>query len=351
MSKTAIDWTDYSWNPVSGCTAVSEGCRTCYAKSIAMRFKGTKAFPNGFAVTLHPERVEQPLHWRDPKRVFLCSMGDLFHEDVPDEFIEKVFGVMGMAPQHTFQVLTKRPDRMLTWFAGRSHGLCVARAVDYLPLPRKARAGALDRIGPGWPWPLPNVHIGVTAENQEMADERIPLLLQVPAAVRFVSVEPMLGPVDLGSLSWVSLPRSVHGDWPVGNHVMASPGIHRAYVNPHGAVSAHVGDGLLGIKPDEMDWCRKLDWVIAGGETGPGARPMNPDWVGALADQCQAADVPFFFKGWGEWLHESQLWDSCVSLDDFNANTHGDRFARVGKKAAGHLLDGQLWRQFPEAQI
>ena len=285
MAKTTISWTDYSWNPVTGCTPISSACDHCYARSIATRFTGTPSWPNGFKVTCHPERLEQPLHWRKPGRVFLCSAGDLFHEDVPEAFIARVFARMAACRQHTFQILTKRPERML----------------DIVNLACRAVPEH---------WPLPNVWLGVTAENQEMVDARIPLLLQVPAAVRFVSVEPMLGPLDL--LDYL----------PWGNN----------------------------------DPAAKLDWVIAGGESGPHARPMHPDWVRSVRQQCTAAGVPFFFKGWGEWLPRSQgddperLPQSFVAAtpDDVLLNRPKEPINRVGKRKAGHLLDGREHRQFPE---
>jgi protein gp37 len=277
VSKTTIDWTDYSWNPITGCTPISPGCARCYAKSIATRFKDTKAFPNGFDVTLHPERLEQPLHWRKPRRVFLCSAGDLFHEDVPFEFIDRVFHTIEMCrPRgHILQILTKRPERLLRYYEKRN--------ADF---------------GPDI---LPHVWFGVTAENQEMADKRIPLLLQVPAAVRFVSVEPFLGPVRFADV----------------------PGLN------------------IGYGP-------RLDWVIAGGETGPNARPMHPDWARSFRDQCQAAGVPFWFKQWGEWAPDCLCGNPvvCKSIPRPMPGKPGVMF-RCGKRAAGHLLDGQEWRQFP----
>jgi protein gp37 len=237
MGKTKIEWTDQTWNPVTGCTKISEGCAHCYAERMSKRLAGRCGYPeasHNFDVTLHPDRLDEPLHWRKPRRVFVVSMGDLFHEDIPDSFILEVFRVMGRqnTRQHTFQVLTKRPGRMKEWIS------------EYI----------VDRDGK--PDPFPNIWLGVTAENQERANERIPTLLQIPAAVRFVSVEPMLGPVDLS-------------EW----------------INPQGATAR-----------DDPARYSLLDWVICGGESGPDARPMHPDWARSLRDQCQMAGVPFFMK-------------------------------------------------------
>lgn len=238
---TKIEWTDETFNPVTGCTKVSAGCQNCYAESMARRLAGRFGYPEAphqFDVTLHPDKLDDPLHWRRPRRIFVCSMSDLFHPAVPFEYVDQVFGIMAEAPQHTYQVLTKRPERMLAF----------AQEWDY------------------GDWRLPNVWLGVTAENQEAADERIPILLNTPAALRFVSCEPLLGPVDLEPFFSV---YDEHGEPSDGRY------------NPDGSLM--------------------LSWVIAGGETGPGARPMNPHWVQGIRDQCQEADIPFFFKGWGRY--------------------------------------------------
>ena len=251
--NTAIEWTEHTWSPVTGCTKISEGCQHCYAERMARRLgcmnepmkrdNGYPPPPDHFAVTLHPERLLEPLHWRKSARVFVCSMGDLFHDDVPDEFIDQVFGVMAAAEQHQFQVLTKRPQRMLRYLDASTDNREHDIYRQALQLTNGQHCGLGD-------FPLPNVWLGVTAENQARADERIPLLLQTPAAVRFVSCEPLLGPVDF---------RKV-------------PGFNRV--------------GL-----DLSHW-----WVICGPETGPGARPMQLDWAGMLQDQCRIARVPFFYK-------------------------------------------------------
>lgn len=239
---TNIEWTNETWNPVHGCTKVSAGCLNCYAERMARRLAGRHGYPNishHFDVTLRPDRLEEPLRWRKPRMIFVCSMGDLFHEDVPFSFVERVWDTMIKANQHTFQVLTKRPDRMQQ-FADRW-------PVDFVP---------------------PNIWLGVTAENQEMVDERVPILLDTPAAVRFVSVEPMLGQIDLFT-KLITIQRVGARDW-----------VH-------------------------------LNWVIVGAETGPAKRPMELDWARSVRNQCVAADVPFFFKkdSNGNRELDGQLWE------------------------------------------
>ena len=226
--NTVIEWTDATWNPVTGCSKVSAGCAHCYAEGVAKRFWGNRKFTD---VQVHPERLNAPLNWRNPKRIFVNSMSDLFHEDVPGDFIARVFSIMRLAKHHTFQILTKRPERMkleiLSW--------------ENLDLPV-------------------NVWIGVSVEDQAAADKRIPLLLQTPAAVRFVSCEPMLGPMNLAP--WLRF-------WKRSSSVRAVE--------------------------------KGLDLVIVGGESGPGARPFNIEWGRSLRDQCKAAGVSFFMKQLGAW--------------------------------------------------
>ncbi|MEM3587936.1 MAG: phage Gp37/Gp68 family protein [Candidatus Jordarchaeaceae archaeon] len=319
MNTTKIEWADCVWNPVTGCTPVSEGCENCYARRMAYRLRGRFGYPGDeqFRVTLHPERLLEPLKWQKPRRVFVCSMGDLFHENVPYDFLEQVFFTMEEADHHTFMILTKRPRRalgFLKWLADRWS--------DW-------------DVGEVWT-PPPNIWIGVTAENQARADERIPILLQIPAAVRFVSVEPMLGPVDLSQ-------------W-----------LEARFCERHGqlceeGLSWENGQLVCRYCKRPVERLRLLDWVIAGGETGPNARPMHPDWVRSLRDQCRAAKVPFFFKQWGEWVpyrkSESPVCDLRRLKD--NETVMADppgwiSFARVGKGRAGRLLDGQTWDEYPK---
>lgn len=272
-----ISWTDETWNPTRGCSRVSPGCVNCYAERQAARFANpagayedtgvTEAGPfHGFVhiVNGHPawtgkvELIEskllEPLHWRKPRRVFVNSMSDLFHESLPDEAIDRVFAVMAQAPQHTFQILTKRADRMLKWFSGEK---------DF----ERSREDHVDEAAGsfGWchanvygRWPLPNVWLGISVEDQKSADERIPLLLQTPAVVRFVSYEPALGPINFESL-----------------------GVCRDYRD--GTSEAVTG----------------LDWMIVGGESGPGARPFDIAWARNTIEQCKDAGVACFVKQLG----------------------------------------------------
>jgi protein gp37 len=263
--NSAIEWTNATWNPVTGCSKVSEGCRNCYAEAISLRFgRSKKPWSAHFAaenVVLHPERLNQPLRWQEPRMIFVNSMSDLFHEHVPDEFISQIFEVMRKAGQHTFQVLTKRPGRMLDW---QRHN-------------RRE--------------PLPNVWLGVSVENQQAADERIPLLMQAEAAVRFLSCEPLLGPV---SLTDVRPSEIEHYD------------ILRGQLYGLGRIA-------------EPEQAHRIDWVIVGGESGPRHRPMDLSWARDLRDQCVETGVSFFFK---------QV---------------GGRTPKTG----GRNLDDQTWSQFP----
>jgi len=256
---TKIEWTHrpnmvgVTWNPITGCTPISEGCKHCYAQRMATRLAGRFGYPEDdpFAVTLHPDRLEEPLNWKRPRTVFVCSMGDLFHEDVPWDEIGFVFHEMTRSPQHTYILLTKRPHNMyefLKWFRYQT-------GTEKEP-------------------PAPHIWGLVTAENQERANERIPWLLKCPFAVRGVSIEPMLGPVDI--LPYLPYETDSGGFSPQGYPIDATvPG---------------------------------LDWVIVGPETGPGARDMDLDGARQVRDQCQAAGVPFFFKcglldgqEWHQW--------------------------------------------------
>ncbi len=267
MSK--IEWTQKTWNPVAGCSDKSPGCTNCYAKKMAGRLEamGVKKY-EGLTVLQGSHRVwtgkiafdEQallaPLRRKKPTRYFVNSMSDLFHENVTDEQIDRIFAVMALCPQHTFQVLTKRPERMLAYLRQVSDERDMQRwvnaAVEFdLPSPM------FDAAVAEWEWPLPNVWLGVSVENQATADERIPPLLQAPAAVRFISAEPLLGPVD---------------------------------------VEAFLGDGESAIGGMEFI---ELDWVIVGGESGPGARPFNIEWARSIVQQCAAAGVACFVKQMG----------------------------------------------------
>lgn len=288
MSENSkIPWTDASWNPIRYldgwmCTKVSAGCLRCYAETFNGRFgnklpyQGPSHLFPGIGFRLDEQVLYKPLHWRKPRRIFVQSMGDLFHEDVPDIFIDRIFAVMALCPDHTFLSLTKRPERMIKWF-GRSR--------EYLW--KKFIMPEVDKIHSPWQspcrywWPLANLQLGVTIENQEMADKRIPHLLKVSAAVRFVSVEPMLGPINLERLE-------TNQTWPFKAETEKIDALRG-----HGC-SARLGDPS-GLKFYDRS-LKKIDWVIIGCESGPGRRPCKLEWVRDLIEQCDAADVPVFVK-------------------------------------------------------
>ncbi len=299
---TSIEWTDATWNPVAGCTPVSPGCLNCYAATMAPRLaamgqkqyvgltvrKGENDLEAGGGpgrdvfngtIRLLEDRLTAPLRWRTPRMVFVNSMSDLFHEDVPFEFIDKVFAVMALCPRHTFQVLTKRPERMAGYFArpwseigwddkAESHHGYEGSNIYWDKFHREH--GPPPWPGDANPWPLPNVWLGTSVEDQARADERIPHLLRCPAEVRFLSCEPLLGAVDL-----------------TGQFLL-----QRAA-------------GVRRVAAGQMPWDApkvkhpSIDWVIVGGESGPHARPCDVAWIRSIRDQCRAAGVPVFVKQLG----------------------------------------------------
>jgi len=275
MAETKIEWCDAVWNPTTGCTPVSPGCENCYAKRMARRLKamGQPRYARGFAPAAHPDALQIPLKWRKPRRIFVDSMGDLFHKDIPDGFIDAVFVVMGLARRHTFLVLTKRAIRMQEYCSSdETLGRWTALAVKVLGANGETRIRYHDDGLSGIR--LDNVWLGVSVENQEAADERIPHLLRTPAAIRFVSAEPLLGPVDLGADYMFPL----------------CPKCNRHQVDRLGGECCYPDcDGEVTVGP-------LIDWVIAGGETGPHARRSDLDWFRSLRYQCSAAGVPFFLK-------------------------------------------------------
>lgn len=337
-----IEWTDATWNPIVGCSIVSPGCTNCYAMKEAYRFGFNKALPHYAGLTkrinyaaskkgksfwtgkvaLAPDHIlTQPLRWRRGRKIFVNSMGDLFHESIPDEWIDKVFAVMALCPQHPFQVLTKRADRMRAYCSSDATlGRVLSLTNSWL------RGGGNIEVqhhpdGLGGII-LPNVWLGVSTERQQEADERIPELLKTPAAVRFISAEPLLDPIDL-------------------RRVDPIPGGHC------NALSSSVGPNL--------------DWVIVGGESGSNARPMHPQWARDLREQCAAADVPFFFKQWGQFAPFAE--DDCKWLAEHPADDpdfdkkrgiveidRGQFMMRMQRKSAGRLLDGKEHNEFPEAR-
>lgn len=255
-SQTRIEWTEAVWNPVTGCTWASTGCDHCYARVMGTRLAGIKGNPRfgkPFSeVMCHVDRLSQPINWKRPRMVFVNSMSDLFHEDVPAEFIADIWAVMAACRgKHTFQVLTKRPDRMSLLLRNSSFK-------DMVMYRLGTKYGQIHGIREHFEG-LSNVWLGVTAENQEQADRRIPFLIKTPAAVRWVSVEPMLGPVDLRIPTWTP----TYG-LPVSSPCLPS-----------------------------------LNWVVCGGESGNGSRPFHTGWAMDLRDQCQAAGIPFFMKQLG----------------------------------------------------
>jgi len=319
--KTKIEWCDASWNPIRGCSVVSEGCRHCYAMQVAARFSGKGQAYEGLAyrnesgahwtgkVRLVEEHLNDPLRWKLPRRIFVNSMSDLFHENVRDETIDRLFAVMALAPQHTFQILTKRPERMRDYLRNKARQDSIGQAAyDYY---EELFSGAPD-CGEGFRylhWPLPNVWLGVSVEDQRSANERIPLLLQTPAAVRWLSIEPLLDKVDL----YEAFPA-------------------------------------LGCSNDERS-LSDIHWIVVGGESGAGARPMHPDWARRLRDQCVAAGVPFFFKQWGGWvLRDASNGDIPFERCKIYAGDDADSvtLCPVGKKRAGRLLDGREWNEYPD---
>lgn len=342
--STGIEWTDETWNPVTGCTKVSPGCDHCYAETFYERFNGKGSFSN---IKLHSERLAQPLRWRKTRRVFVNSMSDLFHADVPAEFIAEVFAVMAACPQHTFQILTKRHARMRSLLSSSSFASDV-RARQGKGV--RARGGLFDE------WPLPNVWLGVSVESQQWADIRVPALLDTPAAIRFLSCEPLLGPVDLASSLPAATCRCGHleTDHSSGHRTEGCQGGNGSWENPicgcrklRGEQAHNLGDPYAN---------HGLHWVIAGGESGPDARPMHPDWARSLRDQCTNANVPFFFKQWGSWAPTGHTGigrpaPGATYVGD-PVDEHGFRveMRRVAKKAAGRELDGREWSQYPHTE-
>jgi protein gp37 len=319
MSKTNIEWSQHVWNPVVGCTIISSGCKNCYAMKMAARLEAmgvehyrgltqpSKAGAVWTGKVAFAEKVlMEPLRRKKPTTYFVNSMGDLFHEDVPDEWIDKVFAVMALTPWHTYQILTKRPARMRDYIGepdlnGRKFAIELARqelGLQTLAVPPKFAS-----------WPLHNLWLGTSIEDQKRADERCEHLkaLAEMGWATMVSYEPALGPVDWTGWEWAS-------------------------------------------------------WIISGGESGPGARPSHPDWHRAARDFCQAAGVPFFFKAWGEWIGTtrqpgeygttSAATGECRFWPENETAKHhawaDDGFAfRVGKKRSGRLLDGREWNDAP----
>lgn len=341
QSRGAIPAT---WNPIEGCSRASDGCRGCYAASMQRRFRPelVDVAPDGYVrfngtVNFLPGRLAIPLKAKKPRVYFVGDMADLFHPAVQDDWLDQVFALMALCPQHTFLLLTKRPERMREYLSSliSEFDQMVGWTVRFRDAARKAGAllGDIADLR-ATTWPLPNVWLGTTTENQATADERIPHLLATPSAKRFISAEPLLGSLDL---RMIMVPTTAGGSAPFD-----------------------CLNGSLAHEDGFTPSSRRLDWVIAGGESGPGARPAHPDWFRALRDQCQSAEVPFLFKQNGAWLEVEAardiLGDDDPRISDQQRRSSrktalsvvGDAvFVQLGKKAAGRLLDGRVWGEVP----
>lgn len=424
MVNSKIEWCDDTWNFLYGCSRISAGCEHCYAERETHRFAGPGQKFEGLTVLgsggprftgkvlFDEKRITIPLKKKKPTRYFVNSMSDLFHRDVPFDVIDKAFAVMALTPQHTYQILTKRPERMreyLLWEGGEKNYITLKRqhliadAIDKLPVKRPVSVEEGDFYRAVWhgiqtvtPLSLPNVWLGVSVEDQKTADERIPILLDTPAAVRWISAEPLLGAIDLSK--WIPQIAPIHAskapetwdefpwpDWvpkrvieliqdfwgppnrrepkdylqdclhqggpPFGMRVCqqdeGKPDVKGRWIhcwNNIGRIITDEGVAEFASIPrkhlfDNTDYrMNRLHWVVVGGESGHGARPMHPDWARALRDQCVAANVPFFFKQWGEYTWKE--------LGYYGGPTYVSE--KVGKKQAGRLLDGVEWNQYPE---
>lgn len=330
MSK--IEWTEKTWNPiVSGCSMVSEGCTNCYAMKMSFRLaemgqekykgltkkteKGNIVWNGKIKIDLDDKALFEPLKRKKPTMYFVNSMTDLFHEDVPFEAIDKIMGIIALSPQHTFQILTKRPERMKEYFEN--------------PYLYKKIRGEVKGIDNDYSFPLiylplPNLWLGVSVENQEQANKRIPYLLETEAKVRFLSCEPLLGKINLDDLTQINTKK--------------------VYDCLEGEIfewDVYPDDDSL-IYHSETG---KIDWVIVGGESGTkNVRPMHPDWVRGIRNQCKDANVPFFFKQWGEWMPA----DAKRNYTEKRIECSFDEcLLKVGKKNAGRLLDGVEHNEMP----
>lgn len=355
---TKIEWCQRpgtkseTWNPIRAqnketggighfCTKVSAGCQNCYAADFQKRFNNKVRYAAQDAdkveLFLDEAALMKPLRWKKPRTIFVCSMTDLFYEGHQSDWIDQVFAAMALCPQHTFIVLTKRIKLASVYFADRTTGDPWAEASDSIANFINAQE-AISVLEPR-DIPLPNVWLGTSVEDQKAANDRIPVLLDTPAAVRFLSVEPLLGPVDLTDIVT-----------PV-----------REGVTDHFNALDHIEAKMFEDDPNGLP---ALDWVIVGGESGHNASPMHPDWARSLRDQCKTAGVPFFFKqngSWisatpgdkfsdGLWVHQSGDTFSPVEGEPFNPAPLAAHMIRVGKKRAGRSLDGVEHNEWPEVK-
>jgi len=385
VSKSKIEWTDSTWNPIIGCSHASPGCDHCYAERMACRLAQNPLTPQYMGIVdlkkrtwkgrtaLVESALEQPLKWRKPRRIFVGSMADLFHPSTPDEWLDRIFAVMALCPQHTFMVLTKRPERMRGYMEGMvDHPRWdAARKPLHDAFRKKGDIHMAEYVGvmlASPVWPLPNVVCMATAEDQKRLDERAPHILEL-AGLGWrtgLSIEPMLGPVDV--TPWIGT-HNCHLCYGPRFFVQdCEEDAQEQAICPHCGRSGGVGtwNSWMGRGYDGPGF----DWIICGGESGPGARPMHPDWVRGLRDQCQAAGVPFFFKSWGEWAphlpeigydHAPTLqngWEwGCLGRNGewspqatpFSSDRGDYEFTmvRCGKAKSGRLLDGREWNEFP----
>lgn len=349
--STKIEWTQTvnpdgtitkgeTWNPIRArnkatagvghyCQKVSAGCRACYAERMqAWRFKNPIRFGEGdfdkVEIYLDEKVLLKPLSWKKPRKIFVCDMSDLFGHWVKQEWIDKIFAIMKQCPHLTFQVLTKRPELMLRYFnSTHLHSRLDNTVIEMMrELPGLKSQPCYMQTDGVEGWPLPNVWLGTSCENQATADDRIPYLLQVPAAVRFLSCEPLIGPIDL------------------------IPPLHYPI-------------------PGTKDYTAPIDWVIVGGESGSKARPMHPDWARDLRDQCEALEIPFFFKQWGEWSTEklfpgkrknisgtylNKAGNRCGFKSLMDGNPNYETMYKTGKHLSGNQLDGKVHQAFPETE-
>lgn len=339
MGTTSIEWTNRVWNPVRGCSRVSKGCDNCYAMRMAHRSSNPGGAYHGLTTIrrgkvdwagmsrLIPGQLDKPLRWKKPSLIFVNSMSDLFHESLTSEEIAAVFGVMAAAPKHTFQVLTKRPERALDFFrwletrANPPFDHCLFAAGNAIPENAPHRY-AEEIIGdPGAPhWPLSNVWLGVSVENQKAADERIPLLLQCPAAIRWISAEPLLGPLEVNFPTRIGQLRS--DGRPNCDH----------------CCNGDRCDDSTHIERSRCPYCRgtgdatKLDWVVVGGESGHGARPFDVSWAGNIVHDCEAAKVPVFVKQLGRFPFDTKDADEDTSEASHDPATPADRIKEIYKQ-------------------